>query len=376
MLRSSLFSSAASKIPGAHLPSSSAASSQAAFMLNSLFLCGSARGMHRASAAQRVFPQVSRGCERALLFGKRGGGMQPLSRANNGAATASASHAFSSAAVMATARRFQSQQASSEQQKQQSQSAEGEQQKQQQQQQAEGGEQQKAGAGAGAEQKKEGGGGFKAQWEGIKRDITEFPDIYNGPNMLSVAFFTIFCLSSTGTQVEQNWWLDHWAVDQDSHLRPWTWALHALHMNNFLSMVFAILLLHNSLHPLSHGLAGGANAAMQYCGLVAVLSGFSMWAAQRAWYDPSQKDVMGRPLKGEKQYGPWDIASAVMVMQYLRLGIPPHRLLLSFNGWVKYACCVGAVCILYYDPQPVFFGTLYGFLLCRFAPAFRGVAAV
>lgn len=273
---------------------------------------------------------------------------------------------------MATARRFQSQQATSEQQK-----AEGEKQQQQQKQEQKGDEKATEGGDEktkGEEEPKK--SGFRAQYEGIKRDITEFPDIYNGPNMLSVAFFTIFCLSSTGTQVEADWWLKHWAIDGDSHLRPWSLFLHSIHMNNFLSVVFAILLLHNSLHPLTHALAGGSQALMQYCALVSVLSGVCIWAFLQAWYDPNVKDVTGRPLKGEKQYGPWDIASAVMVMQYLRLGIPPHRLLLSFNGWVKYACCVGAVCILYYDPQPVVFGTLFGFLLCRFAPVFRGVATV
>ena len=235
-------------------------------------------------------------------------------------------------------------------------------------------------AGANAQQQEGAGepkkaGGIRGHIDGIRTDIHQFPDIYNGPNMLSFVLFTIFCLSSTGTQVEQNWWLANWAVDGDSHRHPWSILLHSVHTNNFLSMAFAILLLHNSLHPLIHGLAGGSPALLQYMALVSVCSGLAMWLGQSLWYGEGTKDVLGRAYRGEKQYGPWDIAAAIMVMQYLRLGIPPHRLLLSFNGWVKYACCVGAVVICYYDPQPVVCGAVLGFGLCKFAPAFRGVAA-
>ena len=223
-----------------------------------------------------------------------------------------------------------------------------------------------------------GPGGIRGHIEGIKTDIKQFPDIYNWQNMLSLAFFTIFCLSSTGTQVEANWWLEHWAIDWDSYKRPWSILFHSLHMNNFLSMIFAILVLHNSLHPLVHGLAGGSAALMQYCGLVSLLSGLMMWGFNYFYYASGEGAVdvaTGKPVRGEKQFGPWDIAAAVLLMQYLRLGIAPHRFLLSFNGWVKYACCVGAVCIVYYDPQPVLCGTLLGYGFCRFAPAFRPIAA-
>lgn len=247
----------------------------------------------------------------------------------------------------------------------------------------EGGEQQQqnqekpAGA-AGTEQPKAGGGGgISGHINGIKADILQFPDIYNWQNMLSLAFFTIFCLSSTGTQVEADWWLKHWAIDSDSHFRPWSILFHSLHMNNFMSMIFSILVLHNSLHPLVHGLAGGSAALFQYVCLVSVLSGIAMWAGNYAWYgNGAAVDVAsGKSLKAEKQFGPWDIAAAVLLMQYLRLGIAPHRFLFSFNGWVKYACAVGGVCILYYDPQPVVCGAFFGFLFCKFAPAFRGIAA-
>jgi hypothetical protein len=75
----------------------------------------------------------------------------------------------------------------------------------------------------------------------------------------------------------------------------------------------------------------------------------------------------------EKQYGPWDLAAATMVLNYHILQVKPWTLLLSFNGWVKYACLVGGVSIVVYDPQPLLWGAVTGSLLYKINPALRAV---
>ena len=191
--------------------------------------------------------------------------------------------------------------------------------------------------------------GLFAQIQGLRDDFVNFPDIYNAPNMMNFVLFTIFCLASTGSNVEADWWVNQWGID--AAFKPWTWFLHSLMMNNFLSMSFAMMLVHSMCHSVLPTL--GNRGLLTYCAIVSVVSGVAIWALNAA---------MGN--RSEKQYGPWDVLSALFVMQYLHQGLTPLAILGGFNGWVRYACYVGAVCILYYDYQPVIFGTALGYALC------------
>ncbi|RNF09972.1 hypothetical protein TraAM80_01811 [Trypanosoma rangeli] len=198
--------------------------------------------------------------------------------------------------------------------------------------------------------------GFRAHLEGLREDYVRFPDIYNSANALNFILFTVFCLCSTGSNVEEKWWLDNWGVD--ARFAPLAWGLHSLLMNNFLSMTFAMMLLHTMCHSVLPTL--GSRGLTMYCAITAVASGFLMWA-----YNYMMSNTT------EKQFGPWDIVAALFVMQYLHQGFSPVCILNSFNGWVRYACWVGAVCILYFDWQPTVAGTIVGLALCKGHPKFR-----
>lgn len=198
--------------------------------------------------------------------------------------------------------------------------------------------------------------GFRAHLQGLKEDFVRFPDIYNSANALNFILFTVFCLCSTGSNVEEKWWLDNWGID--ARFAPFAWGLHALLMNNFLSMTFAMMLLHTMCHSVLPTI--GSRGLMMYCSITAVASGFLMWAFNYMMDN-----------KAEKQFGPWDIVAALFVMQYLHQGFTPITILNSFNGWVRYACWVGAVCILYFDWQPTTAGALVGLALCKVHPKFR-----
>lgn len=200
--------------------------------------------------------------------------------------------------------------------------------------------------------------GLKYHLEGLRRDFVAFPDIYNSANMLNFVLFTVFCLCSTGSNTEEKWWLDNWGIDAD--FCPWAWPLHSLLMNNFMSMAFAMMMLHTMCHSVMPTL--GSRGLFTYLAIISVISGAGIWALNFA---------MGN--RSEKQFGPWDIISGLLVMQYLHQGFTPFMILNSFNGWVKYACWVGAACICYYDWQPLIFGTALGFALCRFHPLFSKV---
>ena len=198
--------------------------------------------------------------------------------------------------------------------------------------------------------------GIRAQIEGLKRDYLEFPDIYNSANAINFIVFTVFCLCSTGSNTEAEWWNDQWGID--AAFRPWAWFLHSAMMNNFLSMTFAMILLHTMCHSVLPTI--GSRGLLMYCGTISVVSGFLMWC-----FNYATKNTK------EKQFGPWDIIAGLFVMQYLHQGFKPWQILGSFSGWVKYANVVGAVCILFYDFQPTVLGTALGFALCKLHPRFR-----
>lgn len=199
----------------------------------------------------------------------------------------------------------------------------------------------------------------------LKQDIINFPDIYNWANMINMAVFTVFCLCSTGTEGEAKWWVDFWGVDSTG-FQPWAWLGHAVLTNNFLAMTFAMILFHSLAHATQVQIGGPALLA--FCMTVSFLSGACMYLSQSA--------LGNSGLTVEKQFGPWDVIAALMVFQFFSTGTTPWGLLLSYNGWVRYANLVGAVCILWYDPQPMVWGTLIGLALTKgkvFKPA---VAAV
>jgi hypothetical protein len=209
---------------------------------------------------------------------------------------------------------------------------------------------------AGDENKKN---GFLNVFSQIREDFTKFPDIYNSINLLNFVLFTVFCLCSTGSNVESEWWLEHWGID--AAFRPWAWALHSLLTNNFLSMAFAMMMIHGMCTSAISSV--GAAGLMQYLAIVSVVSGVLMWAFNAS-----------RGYTKEKQFGPWDITAALFVMQFFHQGFKPWQILNSFSGWQKYAMWVGAFCIMYYDYQPVVCGTALGLALIKFHPKFKAPA--
>ena len=193
---------------------------------------------------------------------------------------------------------------------------------------------------------------FVKEYRGLKHDIREFPDIYNAVNAFQFLIFSIFCLSSTGSQVEEQFWISVCGVD-------WAWSAllspiaHCLLTTNFLSMALAMLLIHNLGHPVMNTV--GSAFLMRYLGLVVLISGLCMLGLRKFL-----------PEDAEVQYGPWDMVAALFVVSALTNGYMPLQLLASFNGWVKYAAFFGSAVILYYDWQPCLFGVAAAYGLHRF----------
>ncbi|KPA75990.1 putative mitochondrial hypothetical protein [Leptomonas pyrrhocoris] len=202
---------------------------------------------------------------------------------------------------------------------------------------------------------------FMDHINGLREDYAKFPDIYNSANAINFVVFTVFCLCSTGSTTEENWWMTQWGLDNS--FRPWTWFLHSFLTNNFLSMTYAMMLLHTMCHHVLPTL--GSRGLMMYVGSTAVISGAIMWLGNYLYY--------GGAAAPEKQFGPWDVVGALFVMEYFYYGLTPLTILNSFSGWIKYAVWVGEVCILYFDWQPTVVGTVVGLALCRGVPRFRAM---
>lgn len=192
--------------------------------------------------------------------------------------------------------------------------------------------------------------GIRYQINALKVDMKEFPDIYNATTLVNFLLFTIFCLCSTGSNVEERWWMDYWGID--GKIMPTGWFLHSLLMNNFMSMAYAMMLVHSMCHAVMPTL-GGKNMLL-YLAVISVISGVMMQGFNYAMN-----------FHAEKQFGPWDFIAGLFVMQYMHQGVMPWTIVNGFSGWVKYASWVGSVCILYYDYQPVVCGTLVGLILCK-----------
>lgn len=203
---------------------------------------------------------------------------------------------------------------------------------------------------------------FMDHVRGLREDYANFPHIYNSANAINFVVFTVFCLCSTGSNTEERWWMEQWGVDNS--VRPWTWLLHSFLTNNLLSVTYAMMLLHTMCHQMLPTL--GSRGLMLYCGSTAVISGAVMWLGNWLYYGSGA-------AAPEKQFGPWDIVAALFVMEYFYYGLTPMTILNSFSGWIKYACWVGEVCILYFDWQPTLVGTLVGLALCKGVPRFKAV---
>ena len=193
---------------------------------------------------------------------------------------------------------------------------------------------------------------FVKEYRGLKHDIKEFPDIYNAVNAFQFLIFSIFCLSSTGSQVEEQFWISICGVD-------WAWSAllsplsHCLLTTNFLSMAFAMLLIHNLGHPVMNTV--GSTFLLRFLALVVLMSGLGMLGLRKVL-----------PEDSEVQYGPWDLIAGLFVVSALTNGYMPLQLLASFNGWVKYAAFFGSAVILFYDWQPCVLGAATAYGLHRF----------
>jgi hypothetical protein len=202
---------------------------------------------------------------------------------------------------------------------------------------------------------------FMDHINGLCEDYAKFPDIYNSANLINFIVFTVFCLCSTGSNTEEAWWMAQWGLDNS--FRPWTWLLHSFLTNNFLSMTYAMMLLHTMCHHVLPTL--GSRGLLLYVGSTAVISGAVIWLGNYLYY--------GSTAAPEKQFGPWDVVGALFVMEYFYYGLTPITILNSFSGWIKYAVWVGEICILYFDWQPTVVGTVVGLALCRGVPRFKAV---
>lgn len=222
---------------------------------------------------------------------------------------------------------------------------------------ANGGKKGKKGKGKATPKKKS----FMDHVRGLREDYAKFPDIYNPANMINFVVFTVFCLCSTGSNSEEAWWMAQWGLDNS--FRPWTWLLHSFLTNNFLSMTYAMMLLHTMCHHVLPTL--GSRGLMLYVGSTAVISGAIMWLGNYLYY--------GSAAAPEKQFGPWDVVGALFVMEYFYYGLTPFTIINSFSSWIKYAMWVGEVCILYFDWQPSLVGPLVGLALCMGSPRFKAM---
>ncbi|CCW71386.1 unnamed protein product [Phytomonas sp. Hart1] len=201
---------------------------------------------------------------------------------------------------------------------------------------------------------------FRDHIRGLKEDYVKFPDIYNSANAINFIIFTVFCLCSTGSNTEEKWWMDRWGLDNT--FQPSAWLLHSFLCQNFLSMTYSMMLLHTMCHAMLPTI--GSKGLLIYVTATAAISGVVVWLGNRLYYGP-------RKPAPEKQFGPWDVVSALFVMEYLHYGVTPIAILNSFNSWIRYAVWVGEICILYFDWQTTVVGTVVGMALCKGVPRFN-----
>lgn len=203
----------------------------------------------------------------------------------------------------------------------------------------------------------------------VKEDMRIYPDIYNSLNGLHFVLFLVFCLVSTASTDEDNFWKSQLSVSD--RVRPLSWLTHSIITENFMAMSYSMMMLHKTLVQMNS--VWGLRKTQMFVLLTAGISGFVMWAGNYAYY---QIHCRGKSeKKPEFQYGPWDVMYALLVAQYLHVAISPVRAILSFDHWLKYASAVGTLFIWYYDWQPTLVGAGVGLVLCKTVPAFKVMGA-
>lgn len=209
----------------------------------------------------------------------------------------------------------------------------------------------------------------KREWfyEKIKKDIGKYPDIYNSLNGMHFLLFLVFCLVSTASPAESNFWKNHCSVSD--RFRPLAWAFHSLVTENFMAMAYSMMMLHKLCVQMYN--VWGLKRVQAFVGLTAVISGAVMWLGNYGYYQLYMKGKAGHVP--EFQYGPWDVIYGLLFAQYLHVAIHPIRTILSFDHWLKYASGVGTLFIWYFDWQPTLVGSIVGVVLCKTVPAFKVV---
>lgn len=199
----------------------------------------------------------------------------------------------------------------------------------------------------------------------VRRDIKDYPDIYNKVNGMHFLLFLVFCLVSTASPTENSFWKNQLSISDK--FRPLAWWVHSIITDNFLAMTYSMMMMHKLVVQMIP--VWGLKRLQTFVLLTAGISGALMWFGNYMyyqWYKRGKADHLP-----EYQYGPWDVVYGLLIAQYLHVGIHPIRCILSFDNWLKYASGVGTICIWYFDWQPTFLGVLIGTVLCKAVPAFK-----
>lgn len=199
----------------------------------------------------------------------------------------------------------------------------------------------------------------------IRRDIKDYPNIYNKVNGMHFLLFLMFCLVSTASPTENSFWKEQLCISDK--LRPLAWWMHSIITDNFLAMTYSMMMMHKLVIQMIS--VWGLQRVQAFVLLTAGISGAVMWLGNYMYYQ-WHKGGRGDRVP-EFQYGPWDVVYGLLIAQYLHVSIHPIRCILSFDNWLKYASGVGTICIWYFDWQPTLLGVIVGTALCKTVPAFK-----
>lgn len=204
-------------------------------------------------------------------------------------------------------------------------------------------------------------------WKRIREDFAKFPEVYNQLNGLHFVLFLAFCLVSTASVSEDLFWKNNLCISD--RFRPLAWWTHAIVTENFMAMVYAMMLLHRSIIQMVS--VWGAKRVQLFVVISAGLSGAIMWLGNWIYYRDARK--RGVAAHVEYQFGPWDVIYSLLMAQWLHVSIHPLRAVVAFDHWLKYASAIGTLAIWVYDWQPTVVGTVLGLVLCKTVPAFKVV---
>lgn len=220
---------------------------------------------------------------------------------------------------------------------------------------------------------------FRDHINDLLNDFKTHGFIYNSPNFFNFIIFTIFCLISTGSAKEQRFWMTYFGLNNENNVFVniiFNFTLHSFLTENFLSMSYAMILLHSLAHALLPVM--GSRNLFIFIMSTAFGSGALIYLFNISLYNyriNTNRRLIAEGKEAQevhllKQYGPWDVIHALFLMHYFVHGVGAIQVLNSFSSWVKYACWVGEICILYHNWQPTLAGTIVGLALCR-APMFK-----